>query len=90
MKKLLFILFVIHTFCMIAPATQEPVKIDKSKYKKTIEGQVVDEDGNTWIVTEEALLGPDGESLPRLAGHLAFWFGWYGFYPDTEVYASAT
>lgn len=47
---------------------------------------VVDELGRAWQVTEEALTGPDGESLPRLGGHLAFWFGWYGFHPDTLVY----
>lgn len=42
--------------------------------------------GTVWIITEEALIGPDGQSLPRLPGHLAFWFGWYGFYLDTLVY----
>lgn len=26
------------------------------------------------------------EPLPRLPGHQSFWFGWYGFYPDTELY----
>jgi hypothetical protein len=49
-------------------------------------GILVDENGNTWMVTEDALLGPDGESLERIGGHLAFWFGWYAFYPDTLVY----
>ncbi len=47
---------------------------------------LLDESGATWIVAEEALLGPDGESLARLPGHLAFWFGWYGFYPNTLVH----
>lgn len=50
-------------------------------------GQVLDENGALWLVTEEALLGPGNEMLPRLPGHLAFWFGWYGFYPDTLVYS---
>lgn len=48
--------------------------------------EVIDENGAVWQVTEEALVGPDGEQLPRLGGHLAYWFGWYGFYPDTLVY----
>ncbi len=48
--------------------------------------EIIDENGGVWQVTEEALLGPDGEQLPRLGGHLAYWFGWYGFYPDTLVY----
>lgn len=29
-----------------------------------------------------------GERLPRLPGHLAYWFGWYAFFPQTEVYSS--
>lgn len=43
-------------------------------------------DGRSWQVTEEALLADDGERLNRIGGHLAFWFGWFGFYPDTVVY----
>ena len=42
--------------------------------------------GGVWQVTEEAVLGPSGERLERIAGHLAYWFGWYSFYPETEVY----
>ena len=49
-------------------------------------GEVLDELGRTWRVTEEALAGPGGERLPRLAGHLAYWFGWYSFFPRTEVF----
>ncbi|MCB9455946.1 MAG: DUF3179 domain-containing protein [Anaerolineaceae bacterium] len=48
--------------------------------------EVIEQDGAVWIVTEDALISPDGETLARLGGHLAFWFGWYGFYPDTLVY----
>ncbi len=47
---------------------------------------LLDEAGREWRVTEEALLGPDGERAPRLNGHLAYWFGWYAFFPDTLVY----
>jgi hypothetical protein len=47
---------------------------------------VVDANGRVRQVTEEALVGPDGETLPRLGGHLAYWFGWYAFFPDTLVY----
>lgn len=51
-------------------------------------GKVRDETGRSWTVTEERLV-PDGEGaepLPRLPGVVAFWFGWYGFYPQTEVW----
>jgi len=47
---------------------------------------VTDAAGTTWSVTEENLIAPDGTSLPRLPGHLAYWFGWFAFFPDTLVY----
>jgi len=48
--------------------------------------EVIDETGVVWRVTEAALISPDGDELSRVGGHLAFWFGWYSFYPDTLVY----
>jgi hypothetical protein len=45
-----------------------------------------DESGALWQVTEGALIGPQGEELPRLPGHMAYWFGWYSFYPQTAIY----
>ena len=50
---------------------------------------VLDEVGGVWRVTEEALIGPDGEMAPRLPGHLAYWFGWYAFFPQTEVWSGS-
>jgi hypothetical protein len=47
---------------------------------------VIDENGAEWTLTEDALINADGEALARLPGHLAFWFGWYGYYEDTLVY----
>ncbi|MEL6769402.1 MAG: DUF3179 domain-containing (seleno)protein, partial [Pseudomonadota bacterium] len=29
-----------------------------------------------WEITEEALLGPGNTRLPRVAGHIAYWFAW--------------
>ena len=35
--------------------------------------------------------GPAPETaLPRLPGHLAFWFGWYAAFPDTELYGGGS
>jgi hypothetical protein len=45
-----------------------------------------DESGNEWEITEDALMGQKGEMLVRLPGHMAYWFGWFSFYPQTEVY----
>lgn len=47
---------------------------------------VLDAEGDSWQVTEQALVGPNGELAPRLNGHLAYWFGWYAFFPRTLVY----
>ena len=45
--------------------------------------------GEVWQVQEEQLVNPGGgERLPRLGGHVSYWFGWYVFYPKTEVYTS--
>jgi hypothetical protein len=50
-------------------------------------GRIVDDRGEAWRVGEAALESDDGEaSLERIPGHVAFWFGWYAFYPQTEVY----
>ena len=44
-------------------------------------------DGSMWTMTEDGLV-PEagGEMLPRIPGHVAFWFGWYAFYPETDVF----
>ncbi|MBC8504861.1 MAG: DUF3179 domain-containing protein [Anaerolineales bacterium] len=47
---------------------------------------VLDSTGRTWQITEEALIGPDGKMAPRVNGHLAYWFGWYTFFPNTLIY----
>jgi hypothetical protein len=49
-------------------------------------GTLLDEQGKTWQVSEDALLGPDGETAERLGGHLAYWFGWFAFFPNTLIY----
>jgi hypothetical protein len=60
-----------HTFTLASPETT------------TI---LIDEDGNQWQRTENALISNTGEELSRLPGHMAYWFGWFSFYPRTEVY----
>ena len=47
---------------------------------------LVSDDGRSWQITEAALIADDGERRERIGGHLAYWFGWFGFYPDTLVY----
>ncbi len=47
---------------------------------------VLDTADRPWQVTEDALISPDGETAPRVNGHIAYWFGWYAFFPKTLVY----
>lgn len=49
---------------------------------------VVDADGGIWRVTEEFLVNAEDESvrLARIPTHTSFWFGWFQFHGDTEVY----
>ena len=42
--------------------------------------------GEVWRIEEQALVRAGSQRLPRLAGHLAYWFGWFAFHPDTPVY----
>ena len=50
--------------------------------------KLVDKNGHVWDVTEEALVNTSDSSqtLPRIPTHASFWFGWYAFYPETELY----
>ena len=47
---------------------------------------VLDASGREWRIMEESLIGPEGKQSPRISGHLAYWFGWYAFFPQTLVY----
>ncbi len=49
-------------------------------------GGLLDERGAVWRATDDALVGPGGERLPRVSGQLAYWFGWFAFFPKTELY----
>lgn len=40
---------------------------------------MTDAGGTVWQVGEEAMVSPTGERLPRLPGHIAYWFGWQSF-----------
>ena len=47
---------------------------------------LLDAAGRPWHITEDYLLGPHGMRAPRINGFLAYWFGWYAFFPRTLVY----
>ena len=49
---------------------------------------LLDDTGQKWRLEEDGLVNTAEakERLPRLASRNSYWFGWYGFYPSTEVY----
>jgi hypothetical protein len=59
----------------------------RHRFERMDEGRgLKDETGQAWKVTETSLDGPGRVHLPRVAGHLAYWFGWFAFFPRTELY----
>ncbi|MEE8271869.1 MAG: DUF3179 domain-containing protein [Alphaproteobacteria bacterium] len=60
---------------------------DGHTFAATRFAEVLREGDDDWTVTEAALVGPRGVELPRVAGHVAYWFAWTGFGgADTELY----
>jgi len=47
--------------------------------------------GGLWKMTEAALVGPKGENLARVPGHISYWFAWDGYLGvDSALYAAKT
>ena len=42
-------------------------------------GTLTDEGGVVWQASETALTSPTGQTLPRVAGHIAYWFAWNNY-----------
>lgn len=58
-------------------------------FARSDDGSLVDDEGRPWSLTEEALVPPPEaglDPLVRVPGNNAFWFGWFGFYPETLLY----
>jgi len=53
------------------------------------DGSQLKSGGGYWQIGEEALTGPDGTKLPRVPGHIAYWFAWNGYLgAESEVYSA--
>lgn len=52
------------------------------------DGGLVDERGDAWSITEEALVGPDGQRLDRVPGVQSYWFAWALHHPDTSLFSA--
>lgn len=42
-------------------------------------------EGAVYEVAEDGLVDPQGESLPRIPGHIAYWFAYQSYFPDQKV-----
>ncbi len=49
------------------------------RFSKGPDAAVLIGDGQNWRVTEAGLIADDGAVLPRVAGHVAYWFAWDGY-----------
>ncbi len=49
---------------------------------------LLDGNGDRWSVTEEALVSESDPSrtLSRIPSITSFWFGWFQYHPDTEIF----
>jgi hypothetical protein len=52
---------------------------------------LTDQHDRRWRVEEEALVLVEDSSqrLSRLPSRASYWFGWYAFHSDTQVYAGS-
>jgi hypothetical protein len=76
---------------LLADAEQLTVRVYERRsivfVKQSAPEILQDKNGEAWRITEAALENPrDGARLPRRPGHLAYWFGWYAFFPKTVVW----
>ncbi len=77
---------------LVADAESGAVRVyrrGERRFRRRAGGGLVDTDGTVWELSERALSASVGGAvieLERLPGHVAYWFGWYGFYPETEIW----
>ena len=57
---------------------------DDRQFERLEGDEVVDDDGRTWKVTEDALVSGDAR-LERVPAYRAFWFGWVAQFPETTL-----
>ena len=74
---------------LIGNAETRTVRVYERGGRDFVPGRVPDSliaDDSLWQIEEEALVSDDGTRLPRLAGHVAYWFAWAGYLQDAALY----
>ena len=66
-----------------------PILVDFLRMQIYYEGRATYSTYLDQLVGDEALalIADPTERLPRLPSRASYWFGWYSFHPDTQVYA---
>jgi hypothetical protein len=70
-----------------ATRTVRAYRSDGRRFQTTADPLVLTVDGENWRIAEGALVGPAGERLERLPGHIAYWFAWQGFFEGAPLAA---
>jgi len=68
---------------LIGDATTRTVRAYRSEgltFDKGVRADQVKHGEESWRISEEALVAPTGRTLPRLPGHVAYWFAWSGYF----------
>lgn len=68
---------------LIGDAATRTVRAYRSEgltFEKGLGADQVKHGDEVWRVTEEELVAPTGRTLPRLPGHVAYWFAWSGYF----------
>jgi hypothetical protein len=59
-------------------------------FRKSDENNHLAGPGGVWKIGEAFLIGPKGEKLPRLPGHVSYWFAWDGYLGvNSKLYTSS-
>jgi len=66
-----------------ATRTVRAYRSDGLTFEKSDRPTEIKQGDEVWRITEDALVGPDGRTLARLPGHIAYWFAWSGYFGAT-------
>ena len=73
---------------LVGDAESRTVRAYESEGRQFARGDelsTVTAQGETWRAEEDVLIGPTGTRLPRLSGHIAYWFAFNNYLRDAEV-----
>lgn len=71
-----------HNIVLVGDSSSRTVRAYERENRTFIQsanpGQLFSQ-GVKWTIREEFLIGPNGKKLPRVPGHISYWFAWDGY-----------